>query len=173
MAINAYNHYMGGVDLANQLRASFTTLRAQNLHYWKPLFYWLLDIALVNNYLLYRAISGELGDPRDYKAHRRFLEALVQALITYSMPLEPPRHQQVYRDSRAYCAYCRKNKDNWKPRHSQPRTFGIDITNRGPIGGINKANKPRGSKTQWGCQQCNVPLCKIGDCWRLWHENRQ
>ena len=26
-AINAYNHYMGGMDIANQLQASFTTLR--------------------------------------------------------------------------------------------------------------------------------------------------
>jgi hypothetical protein len=51
-AIDAYNRYMGGVDIANQLRAAFTTLWPQNLHYWKPLFYYLLDIALVNSYLL-------------------------------------------------------------------------------------------------------------------------
>jgi len=32
-AINAYNHYMGGVDTANRYRADFTTLRAKNYHY--------------------------------------------------------------------------------------------------------------------------------------------
>ena len=26
VAINAYNHYMGGIDIANQLRAAFITL---------------------------------------------------------------------------------------------------------------------------------------------------
>ena len=61
--INAHNHYMGGVDIANQLRASFTTLRPQNLRYWYPLFYWLLDIALTNSCLLSLAI---LGPSRDY-----------------------------------------------------------------------------------------------------------
>src|SRR5436190_1774923 len=57
VAIDAYNHYMGGVDIANQYRASFTTLRPQNLRYWKTLFHWLLDIALVNSYLLAKAIK--------------------------------------------------------------------------------------------------------------------
>src|SRR5438034_9176647 len=56
IAIDAYNHYMGGIDIGNQLQASFTTLRPKNLCYWKPLFYWLLDIALVNSYLLAKAI---------------------------------------------------------------------------------------------------------------------
>src|SRR5436190_17411664 len=55
VAIDAYNHYMGGVDIANQHRAAFTTLQHQNHHYWKPLFYGLLDIALTNSYLLARA----------------------------------------------------------------------------------------------------------------------
>ena len=38
-AINAYNHYMGGVDIANRYRANFTTLRPKNYRYWKPLFH--------------------------------------------------------------------------------------------------------------------------------------
>jgi len=29
----------------------------------------------------------------------------------------------------------------------------------------------RGSKTQLGCQECNKPLCKIGDYKHLWHRN--
>ncbi len=56
VAIDAYNHHMDGVDIANQYRASWTTLRPQNLRYWKPLFYWILDIALTNSYLLATAI---------------------------------------------------------------------------------------------------------------------
>ena len=46
---------MSAVDIANQQRASFTTLRHQNNRYWKPLFHWLLDIALANSYLLAKA----------------------------------------------------------------------------------------------------------------------
>ena len=160
---------MGGeVDIANQLQASFTTLWPQNLHYWKPLFYWFLDIALTNSYLLYKAI---IGPSRDHRGHQKYLEALAKDLMDYSgtlEPLEPLEYNQIYRATRAYCAYCRQTKLNWKPKHLQPRprSFGIDLTNFSEDRG-----QFRGSKTQWGCKECNKPLCKIGDCWRLWHEN--
>jgi Transposase IS4 len=162
IAIDAYNHYMGGVDLANQLRASFTTLQPQNLRYWKPLFYWLLDIALVNSYLLFKAING---DSRDHRDHRKFLEALVQALMAYGAL----KHSHVSRPSRAYCAYCWENRPNWKSRHLQPRAFGTNIIN---ISEGSRRPRIRGSKTQWGCDYCNVALCKVGDCWDLWHRNK-
>ena len=153
---------MGGVDIANQLRAAFTTLHHQNYCYWKPLFHWLLDIALVNSYLLAKAITPKLRHCHD---HRQFQETLAKALMTYSETLE---HNQILRPTRAYCAYCRKNQ-NWKPKHQgRARAFGTDITNirdssRGGSG------YHWGSKTQWGCNACNISLCKIGDCWRLWH----
>ena len=60
--INAYNSYMSAADIANQCRAAFTTLQSQNSCYWKPLFYWLLDIALVNSYLLARATSRAIRE---------------------------------------------------------------------------------------------------------------
>jgi hypothetical protein len=148
---------MGAVDIANQQRASFTTLRHQNNRYWKPLFHWLLDIALVNSYLLSRAIMPKSRHHRD---HRKFQEALAKALMTYH---EAPEHNQIRRSCRAFCAYCRKHESNWQPKHEQQRSFGANITNIGV--------RFRGSCTQWGCDQCDIPLCKIGDCWRLWHEN--
>ena len=83
---------------------------------------------------------------------------------------EAPEHNQELRRTRAYCAYCRKNKD-WEPKQQgRARAFGTDITNiRGGSGG--GSGYHWGSKTQWGCVKCNIPLCKIEDCWRLWHEN--
>ena len=151
---------MGGVDIANQLRASFTTLRPQNLRYWKPLFYWLLDIALTNSYLLALAITWASRGHRD---HLKYLKALADALMTYC---DAPKHTQIYRPTRAYCAYYRENQLNWQPKHLQPRAFGTVIINNEGIRG-----RFRGSKTQWACKECNKSLCKIGDCWRLWHEN--
>ena len=72
-AINVYNHYMSGVDIANQCQAAFTTLRGQNTRYWKPLFHWLLDIALVNSYLLARATNRVvMGKSKHCRDHRRF-----------------------------------------------------------------------------------------------------
>ena len=55
--INVYNSYMSAADIINQCWAAFTTFQSQNSCYWKSLFYWLLDIVLVNNYLLARVIN--------------------------------------------------------------------------------------------------------------------
>jgi hypothetical protein len=85
--------------------------------------------------------------------------------MAYSGGLE---HNQIYRPSRAYCAYCRENRPIWKPKHLQPRAFGTNITNISE--GSIESRRPirpriRGSKTNWGCSQCNIALCKVGDCW--------
>src|SRR3954468_10752836 len=49
--VNDYNHYIGGVDTADQLRSyNSTQLRARRN--WMPLFFWLLDIALVNSFII-------------------------------------------------------------------------------------------------------------------------
>jgi hypothetical protein len=40
-AIDDYNHYMGGVDIADQLQAGFST-QQHGVKPWRPLFYWLL-----------------------------------------------------------------------------------------------------------------------------------
>ena len=69
VAIDAYNHYMGGIDIANQYRAAFTILQHQNNRYWKPLFHWLLDIALVNSYLLAKAIQGVVIEKPKLRHH--------------------------------------------------------------------------------------------------------
>jgi hypothetical protein len=49
--INNYNHHKGGVDRADQYREAFFTQQTSRRN-WLPLFYWLLDIALTNAYLL-------------------------------------------------------------------------------------------------------------------------
>jgi len=51
--IDDYNQYMGGVDLANQFREAYETHKP-TLRTWWPLFYWLIDVACINAYRLYR-----------------------------------------------------------------------------------------------------------------------
>lgn len=45
-AIDYYNH-MGGVDIADQLRAGFST-QQRGVKPWRPIFYWLLDTTIIN-----------------------------------------------------------------------------------------------------------------------------
>jgi hypothetical protein len=51
--IDDYNQYMGGVDLANQFREAYKTHKPSFRNWW-PLFYWLIDVAVVNSYRLYK-----------------------------------------------------------------------------------------------------------------------
>ena len=160
---------MSGIDTANWYQADFTTLQPKNYCYWKSLFHWLLDIALTNSYLLAKAShTPRIGESKDYYSYQWFLEALVKVLMRYH---ETPEHNQILRSTRIYCIYCWKDQLNWKPKHQwQQQSFDTNLTN---IGGGYRGDyrgQFRGSKTSVGCDQCNVPLCKIGDCWCLWHE---
>jgi len=50
-AIDDYNRYIGGVDIANQLQTRFST-QQRGVKPWRPLFYWLLDTAIINAFRL-------------------------------------------------------------------------------------------------------------------------
>ena len=58
--IDMYNHYMNGVDNADQLRCYYST---QRVHFknWKPLWHFLLDTTIVNSYKLHHCIPGQLS----------------------------------------------------------------------------------------------------------------
>jgi hypothetical protein len=82
-AINDYNHHMGGVDIANQLRAGFLTQR-RGVKPWRPLFYWLLDTTIINAFRLSEhRRKAALGSAKDkiQSAHRAFRTALVSELL--------------------------------------------------------------------------------------------
>jgi len=51
IAIDDYNRFIGGVDIADQLRAGFST-QQRGVKPWRPLFYWLLDSTIINAFIL-------------------------------------------------------------------------------------------------------------------------
>jgi hypothetical protein len=52
--VDDYNHFMNSVNIANQLQAMFTT-KQQTYRTWLLMFYFCLDTAIVNAYLLFMA----------------------------------------------------------------------------------------------------------------------
>lgn len=50
--VDDYNHHMNGVDLADQRRAAYTTHQRSQRN-WMSLFWFLLDISLVNAHILF------------------------------------------------------------------------------------------------------------------------
>jgi hypothetical protein len=56
--IDDYNHYIGGIDQSNQLRAAFTTYFPRNQKEFFPGAFWAIDIAVYNNYKLHLVLNG-------------------------------------------------------------------------------------------------------------------
>ena len=52
-----YNKLMGGVDLADQLR-QVHTIHQKHRKWWKYLCFYLLDVSIVNAYIVYKATPG-------------------------------------------------------------------------------------------------------------------
>jgi hypothetical protein len=70
--IDDYNHYIGGVDQSNQLRASFIIYFPRNQKEFFLGAFWAINIAVSNSYKLYLTINSSktsfIGkrDPRQY-----------------------------------------------------------------------------------------------------------
>src|SRR5436305_9466172 len=63
--IDDYNHFMGGVNIADQLRGYYGT-QLPVRRTWMPLFFWLLDTALVNSYLILKKINTNISQ-KDFR----------------------------------------------------------------------------------------------------------
>jgi hypothetical protein len=83
LAINDYNQFIGGVDIADQIRARFST-QQQGVKPWRLLFYWLLDSTITNAFILSEherkgKLDGKVDSGRSM--HRAFREGLVSDLL--------------------------------------------------------------------------------------------
>ena len=58
--IKQYNKFMGGVDKSDQYLAYHNILR-RTVRYWKTPFYHLVDIAIVNVFILYNYLVHQAG----------------------------------------------------------------------------------------------------------------
>lgn len=84
--IDMYNHFMGGVDIADQRRSYWPTqLRVSRT--WLPLFFWCLDTAIVNAFILYRIVNITAGElAKTLLDHRQFRETLYLELLNEGSP---------------------------------------------------------------------------------------
>jgi hypothetical protein len=160
--INDYNHYMGGVDLANQFREAYETHKPTCRTWW-PLFYWLIDVACINAYRLYQlSTSGRL------LTHLQFRTELYYKLLSYSTRAKlhslrvglggkrvfNPDLQHLHyweKRSKATCAWCSYTLRCQKA--------------------LGKVVKGQAKRSYGGCVFCNINLCKEGQCWAQWHSN--
>jgi hypothetical protein len=143
-AINDYNFHMGGVDRANQLRESYET-HQKMLRSWWPIFFWLLDVAIINAYL----IGNITRQSQRIKTitHLEFRKDLYKEL--FQLGLQETVAGKRKRDLE---------------KIGQPETGELHEAIRIPH---QKRCFWCKQKTTFSCRVCGVPLCRkdIRSCW--------
>ena len=147
----AYNKYMFGVDRADQIRMQYSTCR-KALKWWKYLFWFCLDLALVNGYICMKESPNHKMVTKSGKENVRsqmsFRMALAQQLIgTYRGSRKRKltsvidncgnAHWPTKFEKKGRCKLCYKNK--------------------------------RRREVLIGCKQCGINLCLEEDCFAKWH----
>lgn len=74
-----YNRHMGGVDHLDQYRSYYTVGRTGR-RWWKYLFWSVMDISIINSYILYALVNEPLPRNRRLWSLKRFKTALVNQL---------------------------------------------------------------------------------------------
>ena len=152
---------MNGVDLASQLRGGFSCHKPQSSKWWKPIFYWLMDICVNNAYLIWRTVQYGKGR----RGHKTFIDTLYDEMLDYDMhtpaPGEVEEHTPATWKAKGDCAWGKKS----------PRGCVQGSAERGVLreisGNVRVAKRPR--QTRKGCLRCGVHLCTDRLCWRRYH----
>ena len=96
LAVHYYNQHMNGVDRSDQMLSNHN-VRQKCYRWWKVLFFHLIDIAIVNSFLLfqqYRAQNPEVEALHRMKSYSiaNFREALVRQICNWSEYDNPPAY---------------------------------------------------------------------------------
>lgn len=154
-AIVLYNHFMGGVDLNDQLRGYYS-LRLKGRKYYKYIFFFLLDLTITNAYILCKHFTD-----LTVTSTKTFRAELAKALIgTYCSRKKRgrPSMQSVSKRARYMEHFPVKNTTPGKNGHRCHYCY-------------THCNKRR-RETTWLCKACDVYLCHNGreeDCFLAHH----
>ena len=97
MAIDQYNKHMNGVDISDQKLAKNNTLH-KCVRWWKTLFYHIIDISVVNSFILFCHHQANNPDNEELKRYKGyslldFREELVRDLVGLNEYGKPPEHK--------------------------------------------------------------------------------
>ena len=182
--IDMYNHFMNGVDIADQLRSYYNT---QKSHWksWKALWHFLLDTTITNAYL--QASSSPArpwAEDRDNWKHREFRIRLANQLFDHSerlqwcpftaQPMAELVHRAAPRDHGKLqklgniprtCIPCRNA--HRKTSRAQPIRKPLEELSVNTVRVIRKERKrpERIPRTRHGCALCQMYICDHKRCW--------
>jgi len=161
-----YTHWMGGVDLGDQLMAYYSILR-RSVKWWRKLFIHLLNMIIHNAYVLNKKFGSSKLEHDEYR------DAIVQYLLKMgrnrgNLPKPAQQSMKIQNDyltqqrltGRHFACFidCKLGAKRMKPS----RACHACNTN---IRGFNLKTK----YTSYWCQDCKKPLC-VSPCFEFFHK---
>ena len=182
--IDMYNHYMNGVDNADQLRSYYSTQRV-HLKNWKPLWHFLLDTTVINSYKIHHCMPEHSYQPRYQYSQRQFRVKLASQLFERSErlsgrpcsiktslstrvhPIAAMNHGRLVRmrDKVKACVPCLcagRNVAAARPRKALMELKNSSVRPRNLEQGKRRERVPRGL---YGCKLCGIHICNHIACW--------
>ena len=153
-AIIDYNQYMGGVDLMDQHLSYYSMTARRTLKWWKKIFWRLVDISVVNSWIIFRCNNPE----SDVKTHREFrmklADQLVQPLLDLRASVDCPKHLCNSKGRSAKGSYVRLLGKHFAYKATKRGRCSVCYSDVSPA-----TNKKKDKKTQNYCRKCEVYLC--------------
>lgn len=109
----------GGVDIANQYRASYEIHRKTE-RVWFPIFFFLIDAAIVNAYRIQYIFKKQQGaSSSDLPSQLDFRKKLYKELFAFAAkprptPVTSTSHQRIQFDKRMACIWCQYHRQKGK-----------------------------------------------------------
>ncbi|XP_038583668.1 piggyBac transposable element-derived protein 4-like [Micropterus salmoides] len=152
-AVLKYNQSMGGVDLSDAL-TGYYTVHHKTLKWYKTFFYYFMDIAVVNSFLLHKELYKRKNHPNMKRLFNQklFRETLASEMLKFAKASEPPPTPPATSCMPAY--------------HGDDGTQARRYCKRCHEAGIKKM------KTPVYCTACLVSLCFTSkrNCFMEWHK---
>jgi Transposase IS4 len=179
-ALHTYNQYMGGSDNHAKQNSYYSTAVHYHRRNWLPLFYFLLDAAVTNSYILYKI--GATGKKK--LSHVEFQEEIARSLLRGPGAIlrqRPPRHPKASCDPHTKtarkaadqghtwgkldnyrrCQVWNSPKRPWRPKRER------NALQKLPVNAPNneKSSGKAIHRTVHGCIKCSIPICRTSHCW--------
>lgn len=154
-AVKVYNSLMGGVDLFDQNRERYAVGR-RSLKWWHRIFYFLLDLAIVNAFTIMKCVKGE----QDQLSFRiRLARQLIAGFSSKKRRGRPPMFIAKKSGSIGVPQEVRTLNvgDHLPKRNSRYRRCRLCSTRK------------KEKRTRVECTHCKVALC-LDPCFRRFHE---
>ena len=153
MPIVDYNKHMGYVDLSDMLKGSYDIDR-KSKKWWMRIFLHLLDVSVVNSFLIYKELSIEEITLFDFRCKLVYgligCRGLIKSKGTATLETSCPKKKKNFKD-----------KVPKAIRQDQSAHLLIFSSQRRRRCFCSGTAKPH--QTQWKCEVCEVPLCLSGN----------